>query len=59
MAPIQAIKQVFGFGKSSSDDLTKIDRQRMEKALSEEPIAVPHGLTREQKKDFILSISSK
>lgn len=55
MAPLQAIKQVFGFSKNDPDDLTKIDRERMGKALSEEPIAMPSGLTREQKKDFILS----
>lgn len=55
MAPLQAIKQVFGLNKNAPNDLTRIDRDRMEKALSEEPIAIPAGLTREQKRDFILS----
>ena len=37
------------------DDLTKIDRARIEKALSEKPITLPPGLTTEQKRQFILS----
>ena len=55
MAPLQAIKRVFGFTKNEPGDLTKIDRERMEKALSEKPITLPSGLTTEQKRQFILS----
>jgi len=49
----------FLFGKktpaSKTDDLTRVDRKRMEKALAAERKKLPAGLTREQKRQFILA----
>lgn len=39
--------------------IVTIDQNRMDKALAEERINVPIGLTKEQKRQFILEASKK
>lgn len=46
-------------GKAQISGVIVIDQKRMDKALSEKRIDVPIGLTRKQKREFILNASKE